>query len=329
MLLDIIIPQYSEDESIIKNLLDSILNQKNIDFNLINVTIVNDSSNVLLSNNFLLNYQKLNIAYIINDKNTGPGLARQKGIDNTDNKYIMFCDADDALANDSVLSKIIPFIKENEPNYLVTNIDVEMFLEDKKVLVLKKGKETFPWMHGKVFKREFLLKNNIRFHEDIRHLEDSYFTSCVIGTLPSNGITYLDIKTYLWKFNFNSLTRTNRKYSYMVDTFSDYMKCPRYVYDYLCNIKSKMRFPYFVKSSIAVYTVLNSDLFKFEELKEIRLKYLDDFLEYTRKKRNIFNLFNKDILKQMYEEEIKELKIRNNIKAIYKGLDDLLKELKE
>lgn len=329
MLLDIIIPQYSEDESVIKNLLDSILNQKNIDFNLINVTIVNDASNIRLSNEFLLNYQKLNIAYLINDKNTGPGLARQKGIDNTDNEYIMFCDADDVLVSLDVLSKIIPFLIENKPNYLVTNIDVELFLDNKKVLVLKKAKETFPWMHGKIFKREFLVKNNIRFHNDIRHLEDSYFTSCVIGTLPSNGICYLDVKTYLWKANLNSLTRANRKYSYMVDTFYDYIKCPRYVYDYLCNIKSKMRFPYFVKSSIAIYTVLNSDLFKFEELKDIRLSYLNDFFTYTKKKRNVFNLFSRDILNKMYEEEIKELKLRNNLKEIYKGLDDLLEELKE
>ena len=117
MLLDIIIPQYSENEYVIKNLLDSISNQKNIDFNLINVTIVNDASNVILSNEFLLNYQKLNIAYIINDKNTGPGLARQKGIDNTDNKYIMFCDADDELIDDQVLSSIIPFLEQKNPRH--------------------------------------------------------------------------------------------------------------------------------------------------------------------------------------------------------------------
>ena len=34
MLLDLIIPQYNEDEAQIKYLLDSINNQKNVDFNL-------------------------------------------------------------------------------------------------------------------------------------------------------------------------------------------------------------------------------------------------------------------------------------------------------
>ena len=48
-MLDIIIPQYSEDDNKIKPLLDSINNQINIDFNDINVTIVNDLSNVLLT----------------------------------------------------------------------------------------------------------------------------------------------------------------------------------------------------------------------------------------------------------------------------------------
>ena len=42
MILDIIIPQYKEDESVIKNLLNSINNQKNVDFSQIKLTIVND-----------------------------------------------------------------------------------------------------------------------------------------------------------------------------------------------------------------------------------------------------------------------------------------------
>ena len=48
MLLDIIIPQYSEDEKIINNLLTSINIQKQIDFNDINITIVNDYSDIIL-----------------------------------------------------------------------------------------------------------------------------------------------------------------------------------------------------------------------------------------------------------------------------------------
>ena len=107
MLLDIIIPQYKEKNEDIKPLLDSINNQELVDFNNIKLTIVNDCSDVLLDEDFLKSFKNLNISYIRNDKNTGPGLARQKGIDSTSSDYIMFCDSDDELFDKKALY-IIP-----------------------------------------------------------------------------------------------------------------------------------------------------------------------------------------------------------------------------
>ena len=137
-MLDIIIPQYMEDEHTIKNLLDSIMNQKNIDFNDIQVTIINDASTCILSNEFLMNYEKLNIVYLRNDKNLGPGLTRQRGIDSTDEPFIMFMDADDEYINSNVLSRILDYLKKYNPNYLVTNIMVEVYLDNQKSLRLRK-----------------------------------------------------------------------------------------------------------------------------------------------------------------------------------------------
>ena len=53
MKLQILVPQYNEDESIIKCLLDSIAVQIKVDFNDIGVIIVNDGSDCLLDVNFL------------------------------------------------------------------------------------------------------------------------------------------------------------------------------------------------------------------------------------------------------------------------------------
>ena len=197
MLLDIIIPQYSETEEEIKYLLNSISLQKNVDFNLINITIVNDASNVILSNEFLMKYNNLDISYIFNKVNTGPGLARELGINSTQNPYIMFMDADDIFFNEYSLEGIIKFIKEHDFKYLVTNIAVEAIKDNKKITYIKRDKETFPWMHGKVFKRIFLKENNISFSTKIRHLEDSYFTTCVLGSLDASEITYFDFTTFV------------------------------------------------------------------------------------------------------------------------------------
>jgi len=326
MLLDLIIPQYNEDEAQIKYLLDSINNQKNVDFNLIDVTIVNDCSNVILSDKFLSKYKKLKITYVRNDKNTGPGLARQKGVDVTDNKYIMFLDADDELYDDNVLSKIIDFIKKFQPNYLVTNIAVEAIVNNQKALIIKKNRDTFPWMHGKVYKRFFLEDKKIRFCEHIRHVEDTYYTTCVIGSINPNEIHYLDLITYRWKNNLSSLTRNKNKYSYTVSIFEDFFNAPIYTYEFLCKIKSYYRYSFLINSMFGIYIILNSNLFDYEELKKEKEDYTNKLKEYLKTKRNIFVLVKKEELEKMFNEELKQLKIRNGVETISKSLDDFIEE---
>lgn len=326
MLLDLIIPQYNEDEAQIKYLLDSINNQKNVDFNLIDVTIVNDCSNVILSDKFLSKYKKLKITYVRNDKNTGPGLARQKGVDVTDNKYIMFLDADDELYDDNVLSKIIDFIKKFQPNYLVTNIAVEAIVNNQKALIIKKNRDTFPWMHGKVYKRFFLEDKKIRFCEHIRHVEDTYYTTCVIGSINPNEIHYLDLITYRWKNNLSSLTRNKNKYSYTVSIFEDFFNAPVYTYEFLCKIKSYYRYSFLINSMFGIYIILNSNLFDYEELKQEKEDYTNRLKEYLKTKRNIFVLVKKEELEKMFNEELKQLRIRNGVETISKSLDDFIEE---
>ena len=322
MLLDIIIPQYKETEEKIKPLLDSINNQKDVDFDNIKLTIVNDYSDVILSNDFLNSFPNLDISYIRNDKNTGPGLARQKGIDNTNSDYIMFCDSDDELYDDKALFIITEFISVHEPNYLVTNIAVEGI---NNTLIIKKGKKTFPWMHGKVFKRKFLLDNEIRFSPNVRHLEDSYFTTCLVGSINPDEICYLDFTTYLWKRNQESLTRKNNN-TYMVDTFDDFYNSPIYTYEFLVKKNSYLKFSYLISSTLGIFIVLNSNLFDKEEYKSKKEFYINKLKEYVKKKKNIFVIFGKDKVNEFYNYEYNELKERNNITKVNKDLEDFYNE---
>ena len=181
-------------------------------------------------------------------------------------------------------------------------------------------------MHGKVFKRSFLKENNISFSTKIRHLEDSYFTTCVLGSLDASEITYFDFTTYLWRLNLKSLTRKKSKYSYMVNTFDEFYKMPFLAYDFLQEKKSKMRYTYIVNSLFAIYIVLNSDLFEFEELKDRRNKYLLSLEKDIKLKRNIFMLIRKEDLAKLYDTQMNYLAVRNGIKYVRKTLDDFLDE---
>lgn len=318
MLLDIIIPQYKENEEKIKNLLNSINNQKNTDFSQIKLTIVNDKSDVLLSNEFLNSFNNLNIDFTINDKNTGPGLARQKGIDNTNAEYIMFMDSDDELYDLNVLGVLLDFITKYEPNYLVTNIAVE---RESGIEILK-GKATFPWMHGKVYKREFLIKNDIRFHEVIRHVEDAYFTTCILGVIDYKNISFFDFTTYRWKANVESLTRSKYKHHYIVEIFDDFYNLSLDLYDFLKKKNSKLKFNYAISSIFGIYLILNSDLFNYPDLNERRELYLNKLQELVQKRRNIFVILGKEKVEEIYKIEFREIVKRNGIKSIYKDLND-------
>ncbi|MBR3617536.1 MAG: glycosyltransferase, partial [Acholeplasmatales bacterium] len=263
MLLDIIIPQYSENEEVIRNLLNSINNQNNVDFSQIKITIVNDFSNVILNDKFLHSFNNLDINYIRNDKNTGPGPARQKGFDNTNGLYVMYCDSDDELYDLNSLWVIMDFITKYEPDYLVSNIAIENEFGEYEI---KKNKDTFPWMHGKVYKRQFLVDNEIRFHDDIRHVEDGYYTTCVLGVIDKEKIKYLDYATYKWKNNTSSLTRSKNKYNYVVNTFDEFIKSPKYTYDFLVKKNSKIKYNYIISALFGIYIALNSNVFDYKEL---------------------------------------------------------------
>ena len=93
MKLQILVPQWNEDETVIKNLLNSIETQQGIDLNEIGVIIVNDGSDTIIPDEFFTRYS-FKIDYY---------LAPHGGVSSTRNKclaaatadYVMFCDADD------------------------------------------------------------------------------------------------------------------------------------------------------------------------------------------------------------------------------------------
>ena len=97
MKLDILVPQYNEDETVIKPLLDSIAIQQSVDFNDIKVIICNDGSDTYLSRDFLDSYP-FRVDYHL-EKHRGISATRNSCLDYSDADYVMFCDADDMFLN--------------------------------------------------------------------------------------------------------------------------------------------------------------------------------------------------------------------------------------
>ena len=326
--LDIIIPQYKENENLIKRMLDSIDNQLGVDFNEIGIIIINDHSDVLISDELISSYKKLNIKYLRNDKNLGAGLTRKKGIDYSSAKYITFLDADDYLYGNAGLQLVIGCLKQTDADVVQTSFIGERFVDEKLVQIKFDADYTKAWLHAKYIKLDFLKRNDINFSNELNNnFEDSYFCSLVTGfEFDSKKAINIDYPTYYWCYNIDSITRKERKYHYFVDVFSDYLKCPKLVYDKLKDHNKKFADYYIKQASCNIYGILMSDLFNFKELNELKNKYKLEFIDFIKNHKDSFEDISKNEFNDLYNEKINALENSLGIDIKIKSLIDFIKE---
>lgn len=201
--LSIVIPRYKETEKEIFPLLASINTQVGVDFSDMEVIIANDGGGTALDKNFLGMFG-IDNTQIELEENGGPGVARQAGLNAAQGEYVMFCDADDSLHNVGVLGALLQEAEQNAPDMLSTSWLEELIDETGQYCYITHENDA-TWMHGKLFRRNFLMQNNIRFHDKLRVHEDSYFL-CIAASLAERN-RYLPITSYVWKHRSNSITR--------------------------------------------------------------------------------------------------------------------------
>lgn len=200
--LSIIIPFYKEVEQDIFPLLSSINFQKGIDLSQIEVILVNDGAENVLSSDFLDLFKNLKIYQYQLSENKGPGMARQKGLDNAKSKYVMFCDCDDILHNVGILGAMLLEMEQTSAEYLSTQ-----WLEEMGDGTFFNHEMEQTWLHGKMFLRNFLEINDINFHDNLRVHEDTYFLKLVTSLCKNRS--HLNTCSYIWLYNPHSITRCN------------------------------------------------------------------------------------------------------------------------
>lgn len=217
--IDVIIPAYNVPDHILFRCLASIACQ-DIASDL-EVTIVDDASTTQNYAEVAKNFESmLKINILRYETNGGPGVARQYGIDHTKNGYMTFIDADDTF-NGSLALKALR--KGIELDGGATQMCVGVFDEIHEINVpadqgplLMPHENDLVWMFGKLYRRSFIDKHNIHFHESSRANEDNGFNR--LFQLCTNGqeqIKFIPAHVYYWHENPNSITRANDcQYSY-------------------------------------------------------------------------------------------------------------------
>ena len=221
--LEILIPQYKETDEVVKPLLDSIAIQQNVDFDDIGVIIVNDGSDVKLSDELLQSYP-FDINYYDNE-HKGVSATRNACLDKAKAEYVMFCDADDMFVSNVGLWFLFNEIEKSNFDTLIS-----VFMEEsrnpqtKEPMYIERGRMeqggidgTF--VHGKVHRRKYLLSQNIRWNDKLTIHEDSYF-NILCKSLTKKAV-YCPFVFYLWKWRDESVCRHDPKY--ILNTYNNYL----------------------------------------------------------------------------------------------------------
>ena len=217
--IDVIIPAYNVENHILFRCLASIACQDIASE--LEVTIVDDASTKQNYSEVIKNFESiLKINILRYETNGGPGVARQYGLDHTSNGYVTFIDADDTFNGAFALKALRNGIEVKNGLYqmcvgIFDEIHEDGIPEGEGPILLEHAQDLV-WMFGKLYRRQFIDKYNIRFHETSRANEDNGFnTICRLCANDREQINFIAAHVYYWHENPNSITRNNDcQYSY-------------------------------------------------------------------------------------------------------------------
>ena len=218
--IDVIIPAYKAQKTILRTMA-SIVSQSIVDD--LNVIIVNDCCPNGDYHEIVDMYSPyVSIKEIKHEKNAGPGVARQTGIDAGENEFFTCIDADDTFNGAIALEILRTAIEEMPPQaqqvgpgmpppqhiYQCASGTFLQLGEDLKQIVPHQN--DMVWMFGKLYRREFINRYKIRFNTT-RANEDTGFNTMVrlLCNNEREQIRFVQEPVYYWHNKEDSITRIN------------------------------------------------------------------------------------------------------------------------
>ena len=338
-MIDVIIPAYNVTNEILFRCLASIACQTIV--NEVEVTIVDDASTEQNYEEVASHFKDiLTINILRYDVNGGPGVARQYGIDHTSHGYMTFIDADDTFNGAFALKALRNSIEMNNGIY-VMSVGVfdevhEANLAPGDGPILMPHEQDMIWMFGKMYRRSFIDKYNIRFHETSRANEDNGFNTLIrLCCSDQEQINFIPAHVYYWHENLNSITRANDcQYSYggsIRDSFYGFVENMIYAIK-----EAKKRRPYngfinmwAVNCMLNIYEYYIECYARAQEHAENNFKWCKRY--YNEIYKDLENEIPKDIFAQQYNDIMRNAYVGDKLNGIipHIGIYEFLDSLKD
>lgn len=223
--LDIIVPHYKEDIGLMDPMLGILKLQRNVDFDSFRVVVVCDGMDIEMPAGW---GSDLPFAVAIHRvEHGGISAARNAGLDFSDAEWVCFCDSDDAFLTTNSLWVLMDAMRDGI-NMITSEFYGETVNEHGTLVKLSEFNGTDSvFVHGKVFRRQWLVDNGIRFDSELALHEDTYFITLAEFMCGERELKILKYPTYLWQHNGKSVTRLYDDFT--LQTFEHWAKKTRHL----------------------------------------------------------------------------------------------------
>lgn len=215
MKLQLLVPHYKEGPAEMLPLMESIAAQQAIDFADIGVIIVSDGSTATSlpesewKSRFPYGIRFLHVPH------GGVSAARNAALREASADYVMFCDADDMFCSAVGIYTILQILDAEQLDIVITRFVEETRRGGSPFIVQHDNDLVF--VHGKVYRRQYLSSKDIWFCPALTVHEDSYFNALAASNTES--IKFFPTVIYLWKWRDNSICRHDP--DYLIKTYTN------------------------------------------------------------------------------------------------------------
>lgn len=223
-MLDLIIPVYKNRMGLYRSLfsIGTEVGDK------VYVTVVDDCSGEKYDDVIECFQKFFPIRVVYQEKNMGPGIARQRGLDMASQPYVAFLDCGDVYASPTKLLECLNEVEINPHTVMFSWAHTEeKYTDEQKSRHYEY--ESFPpsnnRMHGKIYRRDFLMQYGIKFCEEGSRMNEDIGFNIPIRIISEHlwrrdgiqRIWHSEEIAVVWKVNGPSIVRADNCAFYFRD----------------------------------------------------------------------------------------------------------------
>lgn len=206
--LDLIVTHYNESWDICRKFFEMLRLQRGVFPGDFSVILVQDGPDEKLDLRRILKVYPF-VESVIELPHMGVSGARNSGLAHSEAEWVMFCDCDDCLYSVDSMFRIMESIRQagDKADLLWSELWIEYGEggESRQWAKKKKGWNNV-FIHGKVFRRQFLIDHNLRFDPELTYSEDAMFIGLITMEIDPTRIAKMPEIVYMWCYRKESLS---------------------------------------------------------------------------------------------------------------------------